>query len=305
MKIIIVGQGKMGLQITQQVIEGGNEVLAMDPNPDNQERATSKGATVVETRSAAIAEFQSSEQQPLVWLMVPSSVVDAEFNAWLNVLPEGSIIVDGGNSDFRLTKQRGESAMSKSIHLVDVGVSGGVLGLVNGFSMMVGGKEEAFKTIEPILQCMAKASGGYAYFGPEYGAGHFIKMTHNAIEYGVMESLAEGYQLINDGPYKNLDLAAIGDVWQRGSVIESELNALAAKALRENPKLDGVDGYVAESGEARWSLEASKDAGVNMPAVQASFDVRVASQNGQVNFATKLLAELRNQFGGHNINKES
>ncbi len=303
MKIAVIGQGKMGIQITQQLIEADHQVVAMDPSLDNREKASGIGAEVLISRNEVIKSFQDDKQLPIVWLMIPSAVVDDEMSAWFEILPQNSIIIDGGNSDFRLTKQRGEAAATKNISLVDVGVSGGVLGLENGFSMMVGGSEDSFKTIEPILQAMARTKGGYRYFGPEFGAGHFVKMVHNAIEYGVMESLAEGYRLLKDGPYKNLNLADAGDVWQCGSVISSELNALAAKALRENAELGGVDGYVAESGEARWSLEVARASNIEMPAIQTALDVRLASQNGQVNFATKLLAELRNQFGGHAINK--
>ena len=304
MKIIIVGLGKMGSQIAQQVLDAGHQVIAMDPNQANVKQVVDQGGQAVDSRTMAVETFSDSGQLPTVWLMVPSGVVDTELQAWLEVLPAESIVVDGGNSDFRLTRNRAEAASLKGVHLVDVGVSGGVLGLTNGFSMMVGGNQAAFLSIEPILQAMAKAQGGYHYFGPA-GAGHFIKMAHNAVEYGMMESLAEGYRLIHDGPYENLDLAAIGDVWQRSSVIESNLNGLAAKALQANPKMADIEGFVAESGEARWALEVAQENNVDMPAIQASFDVRLASQQGKINFATKLLAALRNQFGGHAINKDT
>ncbi len=143
---------------------------------------------------------------------------------------------------------------------------------------------------------------GYRYFGPA-GAGHFVRMVHNGIEYGLMESYAEGYRMLKDGPYAGLDLGAAASVWQHGSIISSSLNELSGQALQENPELEGIDGYVAESGETRWTLEAAKDAGIDLPAIQAAFDVRVASQQGQTNFATKLLAAMRNRFGGHNLNK--
>ncbi|MEO8785311.1 MAG: NADP-dependent phosphogluconate dehydrogenase [Candidatus Saccharimonadales bacterium] len=303
MKLVIVGQGKMGAQISMQLLEAGHQVTAMDPNPASLTAAVQKGAQTSTDRAQAAAQFVGQSQPPIIWLMIPSPLVEAELAAWLEVLPAASIIVDGGNSDFRDSQKRGQLAAQKSIDFVDVGVSGGVLGLEKGFSMMVGGKQAAYQTLEPVFKAMAKDQGGYQYFGPDYGAGHFVKMVHNGIEYGVMESLAEGYRLLHDGPYQGLDLAAAGHVWQRGSVIESELNALAAQALKANPELSGVDGYVAESGEARWALEAAKDKQIDMPAIQIALEVRKASQQGQVNFATKLLAELRNQFGGHDINK--
>jgi 6-phosphogluconate dehydrogenase len=184
-----------------------------------------------------------------------------------------------------------------------MGTSGGVHGLKNGFSMMIGGPEAAYKTIEPIAQILAQPSGAYQYFGPS-GSGHYVKMVHNAIEYGMMQSLAEGYRMLHEGSYPGqIDLAAAGEVWQHGSVVNSWLNELCQQALAENPTLDGIDGFVAESGEARWTLEAAKDLGIPLPTIQTAFDVRLQSQQGETNFATKLLAAMRNKFGGHNINK--
>ena len=168
--------------------------------------------------------------------------------------------------------------------------------------MMVGGDKEAYQKIESVLKTLSLPGGAYYFFG-DSGAGHFVKMTHNAIEYGMMESLAEGYRLLKEGPYNNLDLAVAGDVWQHRSVVTSWLNELTRDALKENPQLEGIDGYVAESGEARWALEVAKEYNIETPAISASFDVRVASQQGNINFATKLLAAMRNAFGGHNLNK--
>jgi 6-phosphogluconate dehydrogenase len=156
--------------------------------------------------------------------------------------------------------------------------------------------------VEPVFKTLALPTGAYHYFG-ESGSGHYVKMVHNAIEYGIMESLAEGYRMLKEGPIKGLDLAAAGEVWQHGSVVTSWLNELSRQALAESPELSGVDGYVAESGEARWTLETAKELGIPLPAIQASFDVRLASQTGETNFATKLLSAMRNKFGGHAINK--
>jgi 6-phosphogluconate dehydrogenase len=152
------------------------------------------------------------------------------------------------------------------------------------------------------VKTLAVPEGAYQYFGPS-GAGHYVKMVHNAIEYGMMESLAEGYRILKEGSYAGLDLAAAGRVWQHSSVVTSWLNELSRQALAENPQLEGVDGYVAESGEARWTLEVAKELNIPLPAIQTSFDVRLASQRGEVNFATKLLAAMRNKFGGHQVNK--
>ena len=236
-----------------------------------------------------------------LWLMVPAPAVDQELEEWLKIIPKGSVLIDGGNSDFRLTKKRRELVLKEGSILMDVGTSGGIWGYENGFSMMVGGDEETFKSIESILKTLSEPSGAYHYFG-ESGSGHYVKMVHNAIEYGMMESLAEGYRLLKEGPYKNLDLVSAGEVWQKRSVITSWLNELTVNALKENPKLKDIEGVVVESGEARFALEVAKDFKIETPSIQAAFDVRLESQKGKVNFATKLLALMRNAFGGHNIN---
>jgi 6-phosphogluconate dehydrogenase len=169
--------------------------------------------------------------------------------------------------------------------------------------MCGGDSKEAFAVLEPALQTLSQPDGAYFHYGPS-GAGHYVKMVHNAIEYGMMESLGEGYRMLHDGPYQGLDLAAAGNLWNHHSVITSWLNDLSYQALNENPELEGISGYVAESGEARWTLEVAKEHGIDLPSIQASFDVRLASQKGDINFATKMVAAQRNKFGGHNLNGE-
>lgn len=300
MKIAVAGLGKMGSQIARMLSEGGHDVVANNRHPEPIDEAVKYGATAAYQKEDVIKAFDG--QQLVLWLMIPAAVVDSELAKWLELVPKGSVLVDGGNSDFRKTKERAELVASKGSQLVDVGTSGGVWGLKDGFSMMAGGDEAAFKVVEPVLQTLAKPTGAYHYFGAA-GAGHYVKMVHNAIEYGVMESYAEGYRMLHEGAYEGLDLAAAGEVWQHGSVIKSWLNGLTRDALAENPTLEGIDGFVAESGEARWTLEAAKDLGIPLQAIQTAFDVRVASQKGQTNFATKLLAAIRNKFGGHELNK--
>ena len=301
MKVCIAGLGKMGIQIAQKLVDDDHEVIVNNRSPEPMAIAEKFGAKPAATKQQVAEAFK--DERLVLWLMVPADVVESELLAWLEVIPKNSIIIDGGNSDFRNTKKHAQMVSEHGSVLIDVGTSGGILGLTNGFSMMVGGNEQAVATIAPALETLAKPSGAWKYFGPS-GAGHFVKMIHNAIEYGVMESLAEGYRLLKEGPYPSLDLGAAGTVWQNGSIIESALNGLAAEALTTNPSLGGVDGYVAESGEARWSLEVAKAANIEVPSIQAAFDVRIASQAGSTNFATKLLAELRNKFGGHAINKQ-
>lgn len=300
MKIAVTGLGKMGSQIARMLSEGGHDVVANNRHPEPIDEAVKYGATAAYQKEDVIKAFDG--QQLVLWLMIPATVVDSELTKWLELVPKGSVLVDGGNSDFRQTKKRAELVASHGSQLVDVGTSGGVWGLKDGFSMMAGGDEAAFKVVEPVLETLAKPTGAYHYFGPA-GAGHYVKMVHNAIEYGVMESYAEGYRMLHEGAYEGLDLAAAGEVWQHGSVIKSWLNGLTRDALAENPTLEGIDGFVAESGEARWTLEAAKDLGIPLQAIQTAFDVRVASQKGQTNFATKLLAAMRNKFGGHELNK--
>jgi 6-phosphogluconate dehydrogenase len=300
MKIAIAGLGRMGMQIARKLSEDGHEVIAHNRTTSKIDEAVSYGATAAPEKTDVVKAFGS--EPAVLWIMVPADVVENELNEWLDVLPKGSIIIDGGNTDYRLTRKHAELVKSRGSTLLDSGTSGGVWGYERGFSIMIGGEESAFKTVEPAFQTLAKPDGGYQYFeGP--GSGHYVKMVHNAIEYGMMESLAEGYRMLREGPYENIDLAAAGEVWQHSSVVTSWLNELSRDALRENPTLTGIDGYVAESGEARWTLETAKELGISLPAIQASFDVRIASQKGDVTFATKLLAAMRNKFGGHTLNK--
>ncbi len=301
MKIIVAGLGRMGSQIAKKLHEGGHKVVALNRSPEPVREMVSLGMLGAFSKEEALAFFAKKERVAL-WLMISAGAMDEELDKWLNMLPKGSIIIDGGNSDYRLTRKRAEKAKRKGQTLLDVGTSGGIWGYENGFSMMAGGDKSAFKTIEPLLKTLAKPSGGYAYFG-EPGSGHYVKMVHNAIEYGMMESLAEGYRLLKEGPYKNLELAKAGDVWQKRSVITSWLNGLMADALRKNKDMRNVDGAVAESGEARWALETAEDLSIRTPAIRASFDVRIESQRGKINFATKLLSLTRNAFGGHKINE--
>jgi 6-phosphogluconate dehydrogenase len=299
MKIAVAGLGRMGMQIAHSLVRDGHEVFAQNRSPEKVDQAVSFGAKAA-YKPTDVAEAFGSEQA-IVWLMVPAEVVDEELDAWLAVLKKGDIIVDGGNSDFRNDKTHYDKVVAAGLELVDAGTSGGVHGFANGFSIMVGGAEAAVAVVAPALDSLVKPRGAWHHFEGA-GSGHYVKMVHNAIEYGMMESLAEGYRMLREGAYPDLDLVAAGEVWQHGSVVESWLNDLTRQALKENPKLDGISGLVAESGEAKWTLEIAKEKGIPMQSIQAAFDVRLASQQGQTNFATKLLAAMRNKFGGHNLN---
>jgi 6-phosphogluconate dehydrogenase len=236
--------------------------------------------------------------------MLPAEITEQIIMDWTTRLPQGSIIINGANFDYRETKKLNEKVSAAGMGMVDIGVSGGVWGYQNGFPLMCGSDSvEAFEFVKPALETLVQPGGMYARFGSS-GAGHYVKMVHNAIEYGMMQSLGEGFRMLHDGPYKGMDLAVAADLWQHHSVITSWLTELSRDALAENPELDGISGYVAESGEARWTLEAAKDMGIELPAIQAAFDVRVRSQQGETNFATKVVAAQRNKFGGHNLNGE-
>jgi 6-phosphogluconate dehydrogenase len=300
MKIAIQGLGRMGMQIAQRLVEDGHTVIAHNRSPEPVQTAADFGAIPALTKADVVTQF--ANEKAIIWIMLPAEIVEDQLNEWLDLLPPDTLLIDGGNSDYRLTKKHAEIVHGRGSQLVDVGTSGGVLGLENGFSMMVGGSEDGYKALEPALISLSKPHGGYQYFG-DHGSGHYVKMVHNAIEYGVMESLAEGYRALREGPYDKLDLAAAGDVWEKGSIIASSLNKLTADALRENPELVGISGFVAQSGEALWTLQMAKERNIPMPSIQASLDVRIESQQGNISFATKLLAAMRNKFGGHNLNK--
>ncbi len=300
MKIAIQGLGRMGMQIAQKIAESEHTVIAHNRSKDKIDHAATFGAVSAYEKQDVLQAFQG---EPVVlWIMLPAETVDAQVDEWLEILPSGSTIIDGGNSDYRLTKKLADRIESAGCLFGDAGVSGGIWGYQNGFSIMFGGnKRSVYDSLLPILNTLCAPEGAHQYFGAA-GAGHFVKMTHNAIEYGMMQSLAEGYRVLKEGPYKDVNLAEAGEVWQHHSVVTSWLNELTRDALRENPNLEGIDGYVAESGEARWTLETANEYSLPMPSIQAAFDVRLASQQGNTHFGTKLLAAMRNKFGGHELN---
>lgn len=298
MKIAISGLGRMGGQIAQKLAEGGHDVIAHNRSPEPVDEAVKYGAIGVYTKEDVVKAFD--DEQVVLWIMIPANVIESELDSWLKLIPKGSIIIDGGNSDYRGDKARADKVHATGSVLLDIGTSGGVWGYENGFSMMVGGDKTAYNAIKSALDTLSVPRGGHQHFSTS-GSGHYVKMVHNAIEYGMMESLAEGYRMLKEGPYNDIDLAAAGDIWQQSSVVTSWLNDLTRQALHENPTLDGIEGVVAESGEARWTLETADKLGIPLPAIQASFDVRLASQKGDISITTKLLAAMRNKFGGHNI----
>ena len=301
MKIGFVGLGKMGSQMVSKLLLAGVEVVVMDRGNEIVQKMKAEGASSATDR-AQMRDMLGAD--PIIWLMIPAGVVEEELTLWSEVLPSGATLIDGGNSDWRLTVLRGERLHAKGIQLMDVGTSGGILGSVNGFSMMIGGTRTLYERVTPILDALALPSGGQAYMG-KTGSGHYVKMIHNGIEYGMMQSFAEGYRLLKEGPMTDIPLDAVSAVWQKGSIIGSTLNELIVEIMNENSTLTGIDGFVAESGEGRWTLETGNSVGVEMPALSAALQVRKESQAGKINYATKLLAAMRNKFGGHAINKNT
>jgi 6-phosphogluconate dehydrogenase len=296
MKLGFMGLGKMGLPMVERLLKAGHEVVVFDPQAEAVERAVAAGATAAANLTALVEQLDPA----IIWLMIPASLVEQQLAELLPLLKPGSIVIDGGNSDFRETLRRGKLAAEHQITLIDVGTSGGVLGGNQGYAMMVGGPDAEVERLTPLFAALAPTDG-WQHVGPA-GAGHYVKMVHNAIEYGLMESYAEGYHMLKAGPVPQIDLAKVGSLWQHGSIISSLLNGLTAEALAENPELSGIEGVVAESGETRWTLEVAKEHNIELPAIQAALDVRLASQKGATNFATKLLAAMRNKFGGHALN---
>jgi 6-phosphogluconate dehydrogenase len=299
MKLGVIGLGKMGKQVVQRLLADKHEVVVISSKPETLEEARGWGAQIASDMPDLVRHLG---HDPVVWIMIPAEAVENTMAALLDLMPQGGTIIDGGNSDYRQTKRRAGLTGERGVTLIDSGTSGGILGLKNGFSIMVGGDKATVDRLAPIFASLA-APSGWGYFGPA-GSGHFVKMVHNAVEYGMMESLAEGYRMLKEsGDYPDLNLAQVAGVWQHGSVVESLLNELSGRFLRENPNLDGVDGFVNATGEAQWTLERAGEVDIPMPAIQAAMDVRSASQQGQVTFATKMLAAMRAAFGGHNINK--
>lgn len=303
MKIAIHGLGRMGMQIARKLAESGqHEVFAHNRSQEPIDQAASYGAKPFPQAADIPAAFGSDTA--VVWVMLPAEITEQIILQWTTLLPKGSIIINGANFDFRETKRLNDAVKAAGMHMVDIGVSGGVWGYQNGFPLMCGCDDETvYEAITPALDSLVQPGGMHYRFGAS-GAGHYVKMIHNAIEYGMMQSLGEGFRMLHDGPYAGINLAAAADLWQHHSVITSWLTELSRDALAENPNLDGVSGYVAESGEARWTLDYAKSAGIELPAIQAAFDVRLRSQQGETNFATKVVAAQRNKFGAHNLNGE-
>jgi 6-phosphogluconate dehydrogenase len=298
MKLGMVGLGRMGANMTERLVRAGHQVIGFDSLPSARQKVQAKGGVSADSLTELVKQLRAPR---VVWLMVPSGdPVDQTIQALTSELSTGDVIVDGGNSNYRDSLRRAEALKSKGIHFVDVGVSGGIWGLKEGYSMMIGGDADAVTRLKPIFEALAPGKDkGWGHVGP-VGSGHFVKMVHNGIEYALMEAYAEGFELMRQKKDFNLNLGQIAEVWRFGSVVRSWLLDLIAEALEENPKLEGIAGYVPDSGEGRWTVVESIDLGCPLPVISLALNRRFLSQE-QEPFAEKLLAMMRRKFGGHAV----
>ena len=298
MEIGMIGLGRMGGNMAQRLLLGGHRVVAYDPRPEAVEALTKLGAV----GAASVPDLVDELTPPrAVWIMVPSGdITEATVAATAEALSPGDAVIDGGNSNYKDSSRRAAVLQQQGISFLDAGTSGGVWGLQEGYSIMVGGDPETFRRLEPLVQTLAPAPDrGYGYVGPA-GSGHFVKMVHNGIEYGMMQAYAEGFELMEAKKEFGLDLAAIARIWQHGSVVRSWLLDLTVAALEEDPRLEAIQAYVEDSGEGRWTVVEGVELGVPTPVIALALQARFRSRQEQP-FGAKLLAAMRKQFGGHQV----
>ncbi|MCH8341623.1 MAG: decarboxylating 6-phosphogluconate dehydrogenase [Chloroflexi bacterium] len=300
MEIGMVGLGKMGANMTTRLLKGGHSVAAFDRNAPNVKAAVEQGAQGIET----LAEMVSVLTAPrTAWVMVPAGdPTEGVITELAASFSEGDTIIDGGNSNYKDTMRRAEALSARGVHLVDVGTSGGIWGLAEGYSMMVGGEKEAVERLTPILETLAPGpEQGWGHVGPS-GSGHFVKMIHNGIEYGLMQAYAEGFEILRKKEQFDLDVHQVAEIWRFGSVVRSWLLDLTAAALEEDASLSELEGWVADSGEGRWTVAEAIDLDVPAPVITLSLLMRLVSRQDE-RYAAKLLAAMRAQFGGHAVKR--
>jgi 6-phosphogluconate dehydrogenase len=299
MQLAMLGLGKMGANMAQRLLRAGHKVYAYDRDPKKASDLIQFGAIAATT----LDELAAAMPAPRVfWCMVPSGNITEELiHSVAARASRGDVIVDGGNSNFKDSMRRARELEAQGLHFVDAGTSGGVWGLANGYCLMVGGSPEAYALVEPALKSLAP-EGGLLHTGPA-GSGHYVKMVHNGIEYGQMAAYAEGFEVLATAPFDaKLDLPAIAALWNHGSVVRSWLLELLADALQKDPRLDGIRGYVEDSGEGRWTIQAAIDQDVPAPVITLALLMRLASRQDE-SFSAKVVAALRNEFGGHAVKK--
>jgi 6-phosphogluconate dehydrogenase len=300
MELGLIGLGKMGFNMATRLRQGGHTVVGFDFNADVVKKLSSDGSKGVSSLEDLVKSLKAPRA---IWLMVPSGdPVDETIAKLEPFMEKGDTFIDGGNSNYKDSQRRAKAEEAKGFHFIDCGTSGGVWGLKEGYSMMVGGPKEAVDRVRPIFETLAPAKDqGWGHVGPA-GAGHFVKMVHNAIEYGMMQAYAEGFSILKHKEEFNLDLAAIGEIWRVGSVIRSWLLDLTTDALHKNPTLDGLEAYVVDSGEGRWTVFEAIDLNVSAPVITEALIRRIRSRE-ENNFSDRMLAIMRNAFGGHAVKK--
>ena len=298
MQLAMLGLGKMGGNMVQRLLKGGHQVVAYDVDPKRAVELSHHGASPAATIDEVVGKLSSPR---VVWAMVPSGkITDELITSLIGKLSKGDVIIDGGNSNFHDSIRHGKECDAKGIHFLDAGTSGGVWGLKNGYCLMVGGSDAGYRIVEPALKTLAPENGLH-HTGPA-GSGHFVKMVHNGIEYGLMASYAEGFEIMKTSPFGDLDLPKIAGIWRYGSVVRSWLLELLVDALEKDPKLDQIKGFVEDSGEGRWTVQAAIDQNVPAPVITLSLLQRIASRQDE-SFSAKVQAALRNEFGGHAVKK--
>jgi 6-phosphogluconate dehydrogenase len=301
MKLGMIGLGRMGANMAQRLMKGGHQIVGFDPQEAARKALESSGAQTAESLAALVAALPAPRT---LWLMVPAGdITDASLDALLPLLTAGDTIIDGGNSYYKDTLRRAQHFAGHDIAYVDCGTSGGVWGLAEGYSLMIGGEEAAVERLRPIFETLAPAKGqGWARVGP-VGSGHFTKMVHNGIEYGMMQAYAEGFSILRHKAEFELDLQQVAEIWRYGSVVRSWLLDLTADALKKNPDMTGIAPYVADSGEGRWTVDEAIELNVPAPVITQSLIERLRSRDKD-SYTDKLLSAMRNEFGGHPIKKE-
>jgi 6-phosphogluconate dehydrogenase len=301
MKLGMIGLGRMGANMAERLVRGGHQVTGFDPSANARKSAADKGIGT----AASLAELVKALPAPrAVWMMVPAGrISDETVDALLPLLARGDTLVDGGNSNYTDSLRHAARYRERGLNFVDCGTSGGVWGLEEGYSMMIGGDERAVEALRPIFETLAPGKDkGWGRVGPA-GSGHFTKMVHNGIEYGLMQAYAEGFSILQHKREFALDLHQVGEIWRYGSVVRSWLLDLTTAALGQNPALDGIAPYVADSGEGRWTVDEAIRLDVPAPVITAALIERLRSRDTD-SFADKLLAAMRNRFGGHAVQKE-
>jgi len=296
MKLAMIGLGRMGGNMTERLLRGGHSVVAFDRSAETVAKYAAMGATCASGLSDVVAKLDAPR---VVWIMVPAGApVDQTIAELSASLSPGDIIIDGGNSNFHDTMRRGKELQAKGIEYIDSGTSGGIWGLENGYCLMIGASDTAFAQCEPIFATLAPEQG-YAHVGPT-GAGHYVKMIHNGVEYGLLQAYAEGYEILHASKDFKLDLHQISAVWNRGSVVRSWLNELAEQAFEKDASLAALKGYIDDSGEGRWTVQEAIDLDVPAPVITLSLLTRLRSRQSD-SFGAKVIAALRNEFGGHAV----